>query len=146
MKKTETLLTKIAKFENLCAAFKECSKGKKQKAGYQNFLFNHGEKLKSIEQELLETNTFKWGEYREFEVSDPKRRTIMAAPFKDRILHTAIHRVISPIVDKTFGIKTYACRNNMGNRNAAIRLWQQLQVLGQNRYCIKLDVKQYFVY
>jgi hypothetical protein len=144
MKETETLLAKIADFENLCMAFKECSKGKKQKAGYQNFLFNHGEKLKHIQQELLETKTFNWGGYREFEVTDPKKRTIMAAPFKDRVLHTAIHRVISIPVDKTFGIRTYACRNDMGNRNASLRLWKQLQLLGKNRYCIKLDVKQYF--
>lgn len=146
MRKTEPLLDKVANFNNLCAAFKECSRGKKQKAGYQNFLFNYGEKLKSIEHELLETGAFNWGGYREFEVSDPKKRTIMAAPFKDRILHTAIHRVIAPNVDKTFGARIYACRNDMGNRNATLRVWEQVKKMGAKRYCIKLDVRKYFAH
>lgn len=144
MKEAENLLFKIADFNNLCHAFKDCSRGKKQKSGYQNFLFNYGEKLKGVERELIETGVFKWGIYREFEVADPKKRTIMAAPFRDRVLHTAIHRVIAPVINKSFGARTYACRPSMGNRNAVIRLWKQLNIMGSKRYCIKLDVKQYF--
>ena len=146
MKKNNSLLTKIGDFENLYSAFKECSKGKRQKAGYQNFLFNHGEKLKEIQFELNSNKTFKWAGYREFEVADPKKRIIMAAPFKDRILHTAIHRIIGPTVDKTFGARTYACRDGLGNRNATIRLQRHLEFVGKKRYCIKLDVKQYFAH
>jgi hypothetical protein len=138
------LLPKIANFNNLCLAYIECSRGKKQKAGFQNFLFNHGEKLKLMERELLETKTYNWNGYREFEVIDPKKRTIMAAPFRDRVLHTAIHRIIAPKVDRTFGARTYACRLNKGNRNASSRLLEQLKVLGKKRYCIKLDVRKYF--
>ncbi len=67
-------------------------------------------------------------------------------PFKDRILHTAIHRVIAPNVDKTFGTRTYACRNDMGNRNATLIVWEQVKKMGAKRYCIKLDVRKYFAH
>ncbi len=138
------LLNKIAQFANLFTAFKACSRGKRQKVGFQNFLFNYGERLKLIEHELLKTQTFKWGHYREFEVYDPKRRLITAAPFQDRVVHTAIHQIINPLIDSTLGQYTYACRKNMGNRNAVLKLFNFLQQVKHNRYCIKLDVKKYF--
>ncbi len=144
MRKTNNLLEQIADFENLCLAFKMCSRGKRQKAGYHNFIFNYGEKLKLMQEELLTTQSFKWGNYREFVICDPKKRVVMAAPFRDRILHTAIHNIINPIVDKTLGAKTYACREGMGNRNAVIRLRKHLEQVKDQRYCIKLDIKQYF--
>jgi retron-type reverse transcriptase len=138
------LLEAVSSFENLHAAFLECSRGKRAKAGYQNFLFRHGEKLKSIEQELHTTGNFRWSGYRDFFVYDPKKRLVMAAPFRDRITHTAIHRIMFPLIDPTLGIRTYACRYNMGNSHAALRLLEQLRLMGKERYCIKLDVRKYF--
>lgn len=140
----KTLLDKISSFDNLYHAFRECSRGKKKSLGYKNFLFAYGEKLKSIEQELKSTKTFKWNGYREFYVYDPKKRLIMAAPFKDRIVHTAIHRVVEPIIEKKLGIRSYACRFGMGSRNATVRVYHQLKYMKEERYCIKLDVQKYF--
>ena len=68
----------------------------------------------------------------------------MAAPYRDRIVHTAMHRVLFPIIDPTMGARTYACRYGMGNHHAVKRLREQLTVMGKNRYCVKLDVKKYF--
>ena len=139
-----SLLEKISSFENLLIAFKDCSRGKRRKAGYQKFLFNYGEKLKGIEQEIKSTNNFKWGGYREFYAYDPKKRMVMAAPFRDRIVHTALHLISSPIIEPTLGCRTFACRIGMGNRQASIRLQKQLKMMGKNRYCVKLDVRKYF--
>ena len=138
------LLEIVASFENLLNAFKESSKGKKNRSGYQKFIFNYGEKLKGIELEIKQTGNYKWSGYREFFVHDPKKRLVMAAPFRDRIVHTAIHRVVFPIIDPRLGARTYACRFGMGNRNAVLRLKEQLLVMNKNRYCIKLDVQKYF--
>jgi len=142
--KEQSLLDQIGNFENLILAFKECSKGKKSTSGHQKFLFNYGEKIKSMEQEIISTSDYRWGTYREFYVYDPKKRLVMAAAYKDRVLHTAIHRVLDPILDVRLGARTFACRNNMGNRAAALRLSEQLKRMGKNRYCIKLDVQKYF--
>lgn len=138
------LLDRVASYENLFFAFRECSRGKKSKDGYRKYLFAYGEKLKSIEYEIQKTQTFQWGGYREFFVFDPKKRLVMAAPFRDRIVHTAIHRVIDPIINDLLGARTFACRKGMGNRKAAERLLKQLKTVGAHRYCVKLDVKKYF--
>lgn len=138
------LLEKIANFENLCKAFDECSQGKRSKCGYRNFIFNYGEKLLCIEDELMRTGNYKWGAYRKFYVHDPKKRLVMAAPFRDRIVHTAMHRILEPQFDKTLGCRTFACRVGKGNRNAVVRLNKQLKEMGKDRYCVKLDVSQYF--
>lgn len=138
------LLKKIADFENLLIAFKDCSRGKRRSGGYQYFLLNYGENLLNMSEEILSTQTYNWGGYREFYVTDPKLRKIMAAPFKDRIVHTAIHNMINPIIDPLLGERTYACRTGKGSRHAVIRLLNQLKVMGKKRYCIKLDVQKYF--
>lgn len=144
MKNPTLLIDQISDFENIFLAFRECSKGKKSKDGYRNYLFAYPEKLKYLEYELKETKNFTWGGYREFYVHDPKKRLVMAAPFRDRVVHTAIHRVIDPIVDKLLGSRTYACRKGMGNRKSAERLLKQLKYMKRKRYCVKLDVKKYF--
>lgn len=144
MNEAKTLLEQVSSFENLFAAFQECSRGKRSKRGYQNYLFAYGEKLKGIENELKKSKTFQWSGYREFEVYEPKKRLVMAAPYRDRIVHTAIHWILFPIIDPTMGVRTYACRYGMGNHNAATRLLDQLRLMGKKRYCIKLDVRKYF--
>ena len=139
-----SLIERIASYDNLYHAFKECSRGKRNKDGFRRYLPRHSENIKSLELEISKTKNYSWGDYREFWVYDPKKRLVMAAPFKDRIVHTAIYRVTEPIIDKTLGSRTFACRHGMGNKKAAQRLSKQLQLMGKNRYCIKLDAKKYF--
>lgn len=136
------LLEKVYDFENLLESYKACRRGKRATYGDQKFFINYPERLLEIQDDLKE-NKFKWGEYREFYVVDPKKRLIMAAPFKDRIVHHAIHRVVSPFVESRLSNSVCACRNGMGNRYAVIKLKEKLQNL-DSRYVIKLDVKKYF--
>ncbi len=140
----KNLLQQIADFENLEKAFQECSRGKKQCSGYQNILLVNGERLLEIKEKLL-TGKYQWGKYREFWVCDPKRRLVMAAPFVDRVVHHAIHRVIEPILDKNISDSVFACRHGRGNRAAVQILHKRLNgIATPNRYVLKLDIKQYF--
>lgn len=145
MSKNDVVLLKqkICSFDNLFSAYKECSRGKRSSYGYQESLFAVGEELKRIQTELA-TNSFKWSEYKEFYVKDPKRRLIRSAPFLDRVVHHAIHRIIEPIIDKRLSNSVFACRLGMGNRNAVNSLWSFLKNIGENRFVMKLDVKNYF--
>ena len=68
----ELLLDKISSFENLNASFHECARGKRKSLGFKNFLFAYGERLKSIQDELQKTKNYKWSDYRDFYVYDPK--------------------------------------------------------------------------
>ena len=139
------LLGQVATFENLLLAYKSCRKGKKETVGDQKFFTNYPERLLEIQEQLL-NGTYEWGQYREFYVVDPKKRLIMAAPFKDRIVHHAIHRIIAPFVEQDLTDAVCACRIGKGNRYAVLMLAQYLKENRNmtTRYAIKLDVKQYF--
>jgi len=139
------LLGQVATFENLMLAYKSCRKGKKETVGDQKFFTNYPERLLEIQEQIL-NGTYEWGQYREFYVIDPKKRLIMAAPFKDRIVHHAIHRIIAPFVEQDLTDAVCACRIGKGNRYAVLLLAQYLKenINMTTRYAIKLDVKQYF--
>lgn len=137
------MFSQIVSFENLLAALHECSSGKKHSYGYQRLLVHRGEKILSLSNKLTQEQ-FSWAGYREFYVCDPKRRLIMAAPFVDRIVHHAIHRVIEPILDKKMSDNVFACRHGRGTRAAIILLQKKLAVIGKNRYALKLDVSKFF--
>lgn len=138
-----SLLDSVASYQNLHQAFWDCSRGKRQTLGFQKNLFGYQERLNLIRTWIL-SGEFKWGQYREFYVKDPKRRLVMAAPFMDRVVHHAIHRVIEPIFDLQMSTRVFACRKNLGNRAAAVDLLRHLMSVGQNRFSAKLDVAQYF--
>lgn len=138
-----TLLEQVAGFENLVTAFRRCSRGKRGSVGYQRAMFDLGENLLAIRGRLLD-GRYVWGGYREFLVRDPKLRCIMAAPFMDRVVHTAIHQVIEPVLDPLLPEATYACRIGKGNRLAASDLLRILRKYGARRFVVKLDVAKYF--
>jgi len=138
-----TLLEEITAFDNLYVSFKECARGKRQSQGYQNMLVNLSDELIAIRDELL-TNGYRWGPYRCFMVYDPKARRISAPSFRDRVVHTAVCRIIEPILDAQLTDSVYACRRGLGSRNAAIDLIIALKRFGCNRFVIKLDIEKYF--
>jgi hypothetical protein len=139
-----TLFEVASTYQHIYDSFRDCSRGKRSKVGFQKYHLHFGEKLKELEMELKRTQNYKWGGYREFYVHDPKKRMIMAAPFKDRVVHTILYKALTPVLEPTLGAHTFACRVAMGNSNAVSKLYAQLKLMGENRYCIKLDVKKYF--
>ena len=56
-----------------------------------------------------------------FEVRDPKHRLISAAPFRDRVVHHAVHAVIAPLFERGFIDHTYANRAGKGTHRAVAR-------------------------
>jgi retron-type reverse transcriptase len=110
------------------------------------FSANLEENLIQIQNELI-YKTYKVGRYREFFVYDPKKRLIMALPFKDRVIQWAIYRQINPILDKQFIYDSYGCRVGKGTHKAADRLqyWlRQVSRKPEKYYYLKLDISKYF--
>ena len=104
------------------------------------FSFHLEEEIEKMYVELKE-KTYKHGEYRVFTVYDPKERRISAAPFKDRVVHHAVHDVIEPLINKSFIYHSYACRKNRGAHKALD--WAQ-KFLRLNAFCFHGDIKKYF--
>jgi RNA-directed DNA polymerase len=85
--------------------------------------------------------TYQPGPYHSFFIHDPKKRLISAAPFRDRVVHHALYRVIEPIWERRFIHDSYANRVEKGTHRALDRATQFAR---QYRYVLQCDVRQFF--
>ena len=101
MKTYRHLYPKICDFENLYLAYRKARKGKRAKVSVASFERRQEEELLALGSEL-QTKSYQPGEYHSFYIHEPKRRLISAAPFRDRVVHHALCRVIEPIWERCF--------------------------------------------
>lgn len=144
--KLKNLFPKIIDFENLYIAALEARKGKRFRDEVLKFNSQLEENLIIIQNELL-YKTYEVGKYRQFFIHDPKKRLIMALPFKDRVVQWAVYRILYPLYDKQFIFDSYGCRVGKGTHKAADRLqyWlRQVDRKSQKYYYLKLDISKYF--
>ena len=97
--RADGLFDRIATFGALCAAVSRAALGKRRGLGPAAFLANLETEVLRLERELR-SGTWRPGGYVSFEIRDPKRRTISAAPFRDRVVHHAVHAVIAPLFER----------------------------------------------
>jgi retron-type reverse transcriptase len=146
MKRYGNIYKQIYDFENLYQAYLEARKNKRYRADVLEFSANLEENLIEIQNELI-WKEYEVGRYREFYVYEPKKRLIMALPFKDRVVQWAIYRVLNPIFNKTFIEHSYACRKWKGTHKAADKLQDWLRKLDRKpikHYYLKMDISKYF--
>lgn len=146
MKRIGNLYEQICSFENLYGAYLDARKNKRYRDEVLRFSAHLGENLIEIQRSLL-NHTYKVGSYREFIITVPKRRLIMALPFRDRVVQWAIYRVINPLLDKQFISDSFACRKGKGSYVALERLQYWLRKCdrtGKLWYCLKMDISKYF--
>jgi RNA-directed DNA polymerase len=138
----EITLEKIADWDNLYRAFQQARRGKRYRREVLRFSYQLEKNLSELRQQLL-TEKYRHGRYRTFIVSDAKKRTINAAPFKDRVIHHAVCNIINDFFDPSFISDTYACRKGKGNRRAVQKAIDIVKGK-QNLYCLQCDISKYF--
>lgn len=139
-KRFNNLFPQIASFENLFAAWEAAQRGKRRRPDVAAFERHLEPNLLQLERELL-AGRYQPGRYRSFYIREPKRRKISAAPFRDRVVHHALVRVIEPIFEARFSNASYACRRKKGTHRAA----DQAQILlRRHKYLLKADIAQFF--
>ncbi|WP_245809820.1 RNA-directed DNA polymerase [Cohnella massiliensis] len=146
IRRYSNLYEQIYSFENLEIAYRNAAKLKRFRMDVLKFTRNLEENLIAAQNDLI-YKTYQVGRYREFYVYEPKKRLIMALPFRDRVIQWAIYRVIEPLLDKQFISDSYACRRGMGVQKAANRLQYWLRKLSRTTvkpYYLKLDISKYF--
>lgn len=146
MKTFKNLYEQIYNFDNLYQAYLSARKGKRYRDQVLQFSANLEDNLIQLQNELI-YQTYQVGRYHEFFVYEPKKRLIMALPFRDRVLQWAIYRVINPIVTKGYIADSYACVEGRGAVAAAKRLqyWlQREEHRHEKEYYLKLDVSKFF--
>jgi retron-type reverse transcriptase len=137
---------KIVNFENLYSAFRAASRSKRFRGSVLRY-------QQCLEENLIQAlNQLAWKQwqpsrYREFYVYEPKKRTIHAPPFKDRVIHHALVRVIEPLFERKFIPDSYACRTGKGTHAAQLRV-KSFAVAADKKwgdyYVLKADIKGYF--
>ena len=145
-KQIKNVYSELCSYENLYEAYLQARKGKRFRDEILQFSFNVEEFLLELRDELI-NHTYAVGGYREFFIYEPKKRLIMALPFKDRVVQWAIYQLINPIFDKGYIFDSYGCRNNKGTLKAVQRLYYWLKLVGKKEkkyYYLKLDMSKYF--
>lgn len=139
-KKYKNFYSDIYSFDNLYHASRKARRGKRKKLEVIRFEHSLEQQLFDI-QEKLQNETYKFGNYRKFTVTEPKTRLIASAPYKDRVVHHALCNLIEPILDKSMIYDSYACRLNKGSHKAIVRAQSFIK---KHKYCLKYDIKKYF--
>ena len=109
----DRLFGRIANFQALHAAARRAVKGKRKKPGAASFFANLERELLALERQLRD-GSYRPGRYVAFEVNEPKRRIVSAAPFRDRVVHHALCAVVEPIFEAGFIDHTFANRIGKG--------------------------------
>lgn len=140
MKRYGNLYAQITTFENLLAAAHQAQHQKRYRDPVLAFNDQLERELLQLQREL-QTQTYEPGTYKTFEIYEPKRRLISAAPYRDRVVHHALCNIIVPIFDRTFIATTYANRAGYGSHRA---LKQFVRDARSSRYVLQCDICKYF--
>lgn len=143
MKTCKNLFSDVSDFRNLYNSFFEASRGKRNLPEVQRFEYHLEERLWETKHEL-EAESYCWGGYRAFWIHDPKPRFIHAAPFRDRVVHHAIHQVIEPIFEPSLIYNTYACRKGKGTLAAVLRYDAFVRRFKSEGFVLQCDIHHYF--
>jgi retron-type reverse transcriptase len=147
MKAIKGLWEQIATFENLYAAYRSAAKGKRFRDEVLAFSALLEDNLFDLRDDLL-NGTYKVGNYREFYVYEPKKRLVMALPFRDRVAQWAVYRILNPIIAKGYIEDSFACIDGRGIHTASKRLKYFAELVtrenGESGYYLKLDIAKYF--
>ena len=140
MHRAKHLFERVCSFENLRVAARKALRGKRGRMPGAAFFGDLENELVSLHRELA-TGAYEHGGYHYFRIFEPKERLVAAAPFRDRVVHHAIVRVIEPIFERRFIEDSFACRPGKGT-HAAMR--RALHFARGFDYALKCDVRKYF--
>lgn len=146
MKILDNIYNDIYDYENLYIAYLNARKGKRYRKEVLEFTNNLEENLITLQNELI-WKSYTVGKYREFYIFEPKKRLIMALPFRDRVIQWAIYQKINPFFEKQYISHSYACIKGRGTHQAVEKLQYWLKKVhrqGKEYYCLKMDVAKYF--
>ena len=127
-------------FENLYQAAIETIQDKKLYPEELHFGNNLEDELIKIQNDLI-WHSYTPGEYCYFYVYDPKERLICAPSLRDRVVQSALCRVLERYIEPRFDYDSYACRKEKGTLAAANRA---ALFAKNNTYFAYFDIKGFF--
>ncbi len=140
MKRAGNLWPQLTSWENLLESALAAARGKRKRPDVARFLCDLEPNVCSLQRELT-AGVWRPGEYRTFWIHDPKPRMISAAPFRDRVVHHAVTRVLESVFEPRFTASSFASRKGFGQHQA---LRKARVACGRYKYVLKCDVRKYF--
>ncbi len=138
----ENPFEQIINVDNLLAAHRRALCGKRQSPVAARYNYGLMSNLLTLRQELQD-GTYAPKPYRHKEIYEPKRRSIEAPSYSDRVVQHAIHSVLSPYYERFFIPNSQACRVGKGIHSAAAIVQHYLRQ-NPNLYVCQLDVSKYY--
>lgn len=140
------LFPQIYDFENLYQAYRRARAGKRNRLEVLRFEQDLEGNLIQLQNELI-WGMYRTGQYRLFDVFEPKHRVVAALPFRDRVVQHAIVGVIEPIWEARFHFDSYACRPGKGTHAGADRAQDFMRKVQRQHgrvYVLKADISKFF--
>jgi len=135
-------------FENLHASYLACRRRKRATVNALRFEMRCEENLIALLEEL---QAGLWRPSRSvcFIVEKPKMREIVAADFRDRIVHHLLVERLEAMYEPVFVHDSYACRLGKGVHRAVLRVQDHIRRAGRNGreplFFAHLDVRNFFM-
>ncbi len=136
----QSTLEAVASVANLFQAARQARRGKSRRPDVEDWGLRREREITELRAELL-AGAWQPGPYHFFEIHEPKRRLIAAAPFRDRVVHHALCNVIRPVLERRFIARSFSCQAGKGT-TAARECCRQLA--SRWRYVLKCDVRKFF--
>jgi retron-type reverse transcriptase len=133
-------------FENVYDALRAASCGRRYRNEVLDFKEHLEDNLFSIINDL-KGDTYAPFPFRQFYITEPKRRLISAPAFRDRVIHHALVRVIEPVFERRFINDNFACRVGRGTHAAMRHVFHCAQLAKRqwgSYYVLKCDVSKFF--
>ncbi len=133
-------LSQVASVDNLLLAARKAKRGKSRKPDVEDFFHRLESNVMALH-ESLSGGEWRPGGYRHFEIREPKRRLISAAPFADRVVHHALCNLLAPRLERRFHPHSFSCQ--LGKGTTAARE-QCRKMVNRHFYVLKCDVRKFF--
>ncbi len=135
-------------FENIYRCYLKCRKNKRHTINALRFEINAEENIFALSEELF-MRVYKPSRSVCFVVEKPKMREIIAADFKDRIIHHVLIERLERIYEPIFIYDSYACRKQKGIHKALERVktfTRKGSANGNKKlFFLHLDIKNFFM-
>lgn len=141
-------MTRDELLNDLRQAYLDARRRKRNKPYQQRFEANLESNLESL-CDALWNRTYKPLPSDCFIVTDPKRREVFAAHFRDRIVHHLYFNYTHELFERTFIQDSYSCIKGRGTHFGINRLRQHIlqesRNYTRNCYVLKMDIRGYFM-
>lgn len=145
--------TKYEDFEEfllseLWRAYEAARKGKRKTVDEHRFELNDIENIIRLRDSILRKQ-YKPSRGVTFVVHDPVIREIVAAPFRDRVVHHFLYNICAEWWDRRFIVDSYSCRVGKGVLFGQKRLLHHIRCVTENytkpAFAASLDLRSYFI-